>query len=57
MSIATMNPQGTCGILINVTGMVKYENSPGKQSFSQTFMLVPDQNQATNYFIQSDNFR
>ncbi|KAJ8651828.1 hypothetical protein O0I10_012592 [Lichtheimia ornata] len=54
---ATMNPQGTCGILINVTGMVKYENSPGKQSFSQTFMLVPDQNQATNYFIQSDNFR
>lgn len=52
-----MNPQGTCGILINVTGMVKYENSPGKQSFSQTFMLVPDQNQATNYFIQSDNFR
>ncbi|KAI9312537.1 nuclear transport factor 2 [Dichotomocladium elegans] len=54
---ATMTSQGTCGILISVTGTVKYGDNPGKRSFSQTFMLMPDLNQATNFFIQSDNFR
>ncbi|KAL1936056.1 hypothetical protein VTP01DRAFT_190 [Rhizomucor pusillus] len=54
---ATMNAQGTCGILINVTGSVKYGDSPGKKTFSQTFILMPDENQANNYYIQSDNFR
>lgn len=52
-----MNAQGTCGILINVTGSVKYGDSPGKKTFSQTFILMPDENQANNYYIQSDNFR
>lgn len=54
---ATINAQGACGILINVTGTVKYEDSPMKRTFSQTFILMPDENQASNYYIQSDNFR
>ncbi|KAI8145136.1 hypothetical protein BJV82DRAFT_667040 [Fennellomyces sp. T-0311] len=54
---ASLTPQGACGILINVHGDVKYGDSPGKKSFSQTFMLMPVEGQTTNYFIQSDNFR
>ncbi|KAI9272980.1 hypothetical protein BDA99DRAFT_280610 [Phascolomyces articulosus] len=54
---ATMNAQGACGILINVHGDVKYGDSPGKKSFSQTFTLMPAEGQTTNYFIQSDVFR
>ncbi|KAI9484807.1 nuclear transport factor 2 [Zychaea mexicana] len=54
---ATMNAQGACGILINVHGDVKYGDSPGKKSFSQTFTLMPVEGQATSFFIQSDVFR
>ncbi|KAG2220976.1 hypothetical protein INT45_006509 [Circinella minor] len=54
---ATMNTQGVCGILINVHGDVKYGDSPGKKSFSQTITLMPVEGQGTNYFIQSDIFR
>ncbi|KAF7726773.1 NTF2- export protein 2 [Apophysomyces ossiformis] len=54
---ATMNAQGTCGVLINVTGSVKYGDSPSKRTFSQTFILMPDETQAGNYYVQSDNFR
>ncbi|KAI9487573.1 MAG: NTF2-like protein [Benjaminiella poitrasii] len=54
---ATMNAQGACGILINTTGTVKYGDNPVKRHFSQTFILMPDEKQAGNYYIQSDNFR
>ncbi|KAI8367578.1 uncharacterized protein BYT42DRAFT_608266 [Radiomyces spectabilis] len=54
---ATLNAQGACGILINVTGSVKYGDHPIKKPFSQTFILMPDENQASNYYVQSDNFR
>ena len=52
-----MNAQGVCGILINVHGDVKYGDSPGKKTFSQTITLMPVEGQGTNYFIQSDIFR
>ncbi|CAO3672862.1 unnamed protein product [Rhizopus stolonifer] len=54
---ATMNAQGACEILINIAGTVKYGDNPSKRSFSQTFILMPDEKQAGNYFVQSDNFR
>ncbi|CAO3620143.1 unnamed protein product [Mucor hiemalis] len=53
----TMKSTCTCGILINVTGTVKYGQSPSKRTFSQTFILMPDEKQAGNYYVQSDNFR
>jgi NTF2-related export protein 1/2 len=54
---ATINAQGACGILINTTGTVKYGDNPSKRTFSQTFILMPDEKQAGNYYVQSDNFR
>ncbi|KAI8990345.1 hypothetical protein BDB01DRAFT_781030 [Pilobolus umbonatus] len=54
---ASMNAQGVCGILITVTGTVKYSNNPVKRTFAQTFILMPDEKQAGNYYVQSDNFR
>lgn len=54
---ATMNAQGACEILINIAGTVKYGDNPSKRNFSQTFILKPDEKQAGNYFVQSDNFR
>lgn len=54
---ATMNAQGSCGILINITGTVKYGDNPSKRTFSQTFILMPDEKQVGNYYVQSDNFR
>ncbi|KAI8882754.1 NTF2-like protein [Backusella circina FSU 941] len=54
---ATMNAQGACGIMITVTGTVKYGDNPAKRTFSQTFILMPDENQAGNYYVESDNFR
>lgn len=54
---ATINAQGACGILINTTGSVKYGDNPSKRTFSQTFILMPDEKQAGNYYVQSDNFR
>lgn len=54
---ATMNAQGTCGILINITGTVKYGDNPLKRNFAQTFILMPDEKQIGNYYVQSDNFR
>ncbi|SAM09215.1 hypothetical protein [Absidia glauca] len=54
---AMTNTQGATGILINVTGTVKYGDHPNKRTFSQTFILAPDEIQAGNYYVQSDNFR
>jgi NTF2-related export protein 1/2 len=54
---STMNAQGVCGILITVTGTVKYGDNPSKRTFSQSFILMPDEKQAGNYYIESDNFR
>ncbi|KAI8380658.1 hypothetical protein EDC96DRAFT_570606 [Choanephora cucurbitarum] len=53
----TMNAQGTCGILINTSGTVKYGDNPSKRTFSQCFILMPDEKQAGNYYVQSDTFR
>lgn len=52
-----MNQQGTCGILVNAFGTVKYGDNPEKRKFSQTFILMPDENQSGNFYVQSDNFR
>ncbi|KAL0086305.1 hypothetical protein J3Q64DRAFT_1821272 [Phycomyces blakesleeanus] len=54
---ATVNAQGTCGILINVTGSVKFDDGSAIKSFSEVFMLMPDEEQTNNYFVQSQNFR
>ncbi|CAO3622793.1 nuclear transport factor 2 [Cunninghamella echinulata] len=51
------NSQGTTGILINVTGSVKYGDHPNKRTFSQSFILMPDEVTVGNYYVQSDNFR
>ncbi|ORX52473.1 nuclear transport factor 2 [Hesseltinella vesiculosa] len=54
---AMANAQGATGILINVTGTVKYGDHPAKKNFSQAFILAPDEVQAGNYYVQSENFR
>jgi NTF2-related export protein 1/2 len=56
-NLAMTNTQGATGILINVTGTVKYGDHPNKRTFSQIFILAPDEIQAGNYYVQSDNFR
>lgn len=53
---ATIYARGACGILLNVTGTFKYEDSAIKHAFSQTFVHMPDDNQASNYYIQGEQF-
>lgn len=57
INVVMNNSQGTTGILINVTGSVKYGDHPNKRTFSQSFILMPDEVTAGNYYVQSDNFR
>ncbi|KAG2185464.1 hypothetical protein INT44_002255 [Umbelopsis vinacea] len=54
---ATMNSQGACGILVSVSGAVKYGDSPRKRLFSQAFMLIPDIEKSGTFYIQSENLR
>lgn len=56
---ASINSHGTCSILVNVNGTVKYGNDPATQWFSQTFILAPDSSKAdqSNFFVLSDCFR
>ncbi|KAI8073834.1 hypothetical protein BC940DRAFT_289326 [Gongronella butleri] len=54
---ALTNAQGVTGILITVSGTVKYGDHPAKKNFSQTFILAPDDVQVGNYYVQSENFR
>ncbi|KAG2183538.1 hypothetical protein INT43_006544 [Umbelopsis isabellina] len=54
---ATMNSQGACGILVSVSGTLKYGDSPVKRLFSHAFMLIPDIEKSGTFYIQSENLR
>ncbi|ORZ00334.1 nuclear transport factor 2 [Syncephalastrum racemosum] len=54
---STTRAEGTSGIVVNVAGSVKYGDSPNRRTFSQNFVLMPEEGNATNLYIQNDNFR
>ncbi|KAI7871201.1 hypothetical protein BDF14DRAFT_1878586 [Spinellus fusiger] len=53
----TVNAQGICGMMIGISGTVKFGENPTKKLFHESFVLMPDEGQAGNYYVQSQNFR
>jgi NTF2-related export protein 1/2 len=52
-----LNRHRSCSILICVHGIVTYSNKALTKTFSQTFVLSPDDDSQGHYFVKSDRYR
>ncbi|KAJ9067154.1 Nuclear transport factor 2 [Entomophthora muscae] len=49
--------QGSCCILVNVSGDVVYGADRRGRAFSQTFILAPDVEKSNTFYVSNDCFR